>query len=276
MDARLQRRIQRYGWDRAAHDYERAWRDQLEPAQTRMLALAGIRPGDQVLDVACGTGLVTFRAAEMTGPKGRVVGVDISDEMIERARRRAAELNTANVSFQRSDAEKLPLEDESFDVVLCALGLMYVPDPTLAVAEMHRTLKPGGIAAAAVWGRRENCGWAAIFSIVDLRVKSEVCPLFFQLGTGASLRGTFERAGLEPAAMERMNTLLRYGSSEEALAAAFAGGPVALAYSRFDPATRDEAHADYLESISGFRDVDGGYAIPGEFVAVAGRKTPLR
>ncbi len=241
-----------------------------------MLALAGIRPGDQVLDVACGTGLVTFRAAEMTGPKGRVVGVDISDEMIERARRRAAELNTANVSFQRSDAEKLPLEDESFDVVLSALGLMYVPDPTLAVAEMHRTLKPGGIAAAVVWGRRENCGWAAIFSIVDLRVKSEVCPLFFQLGTGASLRGTFERAGLEPAAMERMNTLLRYGSSEEALAAAFAGGPVALAYSRFDPATRDEAHADYLESISGFRDVDGGYAIPGEFVAVAGRKTPLR
>ncbi|HEY5953697.1 MAG TPA: methyltransferase domain-containing protein [Terrimicrobiaceae bacterium] len=276
MDARLQRRIQRYGWDRAAHDYERAWRDQLEPAQTRMLALAGIRPGDQVLDVACGTGLVTFRAAEMTGPKGRVVGVDISDEMIERARRRAAELNTANVSFQRSDAEKLPLEDESFDVVLSALGLMYVPDPTLAVAEMHRTLKPGGIAAAVVWGRRENCGWAAIFSIVDLRVKSEVCPLFFQLGTGASLRGTFERAGLEPAAMERMNTLLRYGSSEEALAAAFAGGPVALAYSRFDPATRDEAHADYLESISGFRDVAGGYAIPGEFVAVAGRKTPLR
>ena len=76
--------------------------------------------------------------------------------------------------------------------------------------------------------------------------------------------------------MERMNTILRYGSSEEALAAAFAGGPVALAYSRFDPATRDEAHADYLESISGFRDVDGRYAIPGEFVAVSGRKTPLR
>ena len=276
MDAKLQRRIQRYGWDRAAHDYERAWRDQLEPAQTRMLALAGIRPGDHVLDIACGTGLVTFRAAEMTGPKGRLVGVDISNEMVERARRRAAELNTANVSFERSDAEDLPIEDDSFDVVLSALGLMYVPDPTLAVAEMHRTLKPGGTAAAAVWGRRENCGWAAIFSIVDLRVKTEVCPLFFQLGTGESLKGTLERAGFEPMAMERMNTILRYSSSEEALAAAFVGGPVALAYSRFDPATRDEAHAEYLESISGFRDADGRYAIPGEFVAVSGKKKPLR
>jgi hypothetical protein len=85
--------------------------------------------------------------------------------------------------------------------------------------------------------RRENCGWAAIFSMVDVRVKTEVCPLFFQLGTGESLKRTFERAGLEPIAMERINTILRYVSAEEALVAAFSGGPVALAYSRFDATT---------------------------------------
>ncbi|HEY5704188.1 MAG TPA: methyltransferase domain-containing protein [Terrimicrobiaceae bacterium] len=272
MDAKLQRRIQRYGWDRAAADYERAWKDQLEPAQTRMLALAAIRSGDHVLDIACGTGLVTFRAAEMTGPKGHVVGVDISSEMVERSAQRAAELNVSNVSFERSDAENLPMEDDRFDVVLSALGLMYVPDPARAIAEMHRTLKPRGTAAAAVWGRRESCGWAGIFPIVDLRVRTEVCPLFFQLGTGESLRRAFERAGIESAVMERINTTLRYGSAEEALSAAFAGGPVALAYSRFDVKTREEAHAEYLESISEFRSSDGRYEIPGEFVAVSGKK----
>jgi ubiquinone/menaquinone biosynthesis C-methylase UbiE len=273
MDAKLQLRIQRYGWDRAADHYELAWKHQLEPAQTRMLALAAIRPGDHVLDIACGTGLVTFRAAEMTGPTGRVVGLDISGEMVERAKRRAAELDFENVLFKRSGAEDLSVENESFDVALSALGFMYVPDPALALTEMYRALKGDGTAAAAVWGQRERCGWAGIFPIVDARVKTEVCPLFFQLGTGDSLTRTFERAGFERIVSERLGTILRYDSAAEALEAAFAGGPVALAYSRFDPTTREEAHAEYLESISAFRDADGRYEIPGEFVVVCGRKS---
>ena len=272
MDAKLQRRIQRYGWDRAADHYELAWKDQLEPAQTRMLALAGIRPGDHVLDIACGTGLVTFRAAEMAGSTGRVVGLDISGEMVGRARQRATEFNLANVSFERAGAEDLPMEDDSFDVALSALGLMYVPDPAVAVAQMRRILRKGGTVAAAVWGQREHCGWAGIFPIVDARVKTEVCPLFFGLGTGDSLRRTFESVGFERIASERISTILRYESGREALEAAFAGGPVALAYSRFDPTTREEAHAEYLESISGFRDAGGRYEIPGEFVVVSGMK----
>lgn len=274
MDAKLQRRIQRYGWDRAADDYERCWKDQLEPAQTRMLALAQICPGHHVLDIACGTGLVTFRAARMAGSTGRVIGVDISGEMVERAKQRAAELAIANVSFERAGAEDLPLEDDSFDVVISALGLMYVPDPALAIAEMHRTLKAGGTAAAAVWGQREKCGWSAIFSIVDLRVKTEVCPLFFQLGTGDSLKKSFARAGFADIKMERIDTILHYDSPDEALAAAFAAGPVALAYSRFDAAMRDEVHVEYLESISGFRNAAACYDIPGEFVAVSGKRKP--
>lgn len=272
MEAKLQRRIQRYGWDRAVSAYERAWKSQLEPAQNRMLALAAIRPGDRVLDVACGTGLVTFRAAEIVGSTGQVTGVDISGQMIESARQRAAELGFSHVAFERSSAEELPFERATFDVALCALGLMYVPDPALAAAQMHRILKPGGSAAAAVWGRRDRCGWAAIFSIVDARVQTEVCPLFFQLGTGESLVTMLRRTGFEEIQSERIDTVLHYNSPEEALSAAFAGGPVALAYSHFDAATRDQVHAEYLESISSFRNASGGYEIPGEFVATSGRK----
>jgi ubiquinone/menaquinone biosynthesis C-methylase UbiE len=272
MEGKLQRRIQRYGWDRAVSDYERAWRSQLEPAQTRMLKLVAIQPGDRVLDVACGTGLVTFRVAEAVGANGHVVGIDISGEMVENARRRAAECRIANVSFERAGAEELPTEDNAFDVALCAVGLMYVPEPLLAIAEMHRAIIPGGAVAAVVWGRRDHCGWSAIFEIVDARVKTEVCPLFFQLGTGESLKTIFQRAGLEDIRMERIETLLLYDSPADALAAAFVGGPVALAYSRFDEETRNQVHAEYLNSISDFRRADGGYEIPGEFVAVAGRK----
>ena len=81
MDARLQRRIQRYGWDKAAAYYEQSWQRQLAPAQTTMMALASIEPGERVVDVACGTGLVTFAAADAVGPAGMVVGADISEHM---------------------------------------------------------------------------------------------------------------------------------------------------------------------------------------------------
>ena len=89
MDPRLQRRVQRYGWDRAVAAYEQGWRAQLEPAHSLMLDMVALQPGERVLDVACGTGLVSFRMAEAVGAQGAVVGTDISGEMVETARRSA-------------------------------------------------------------------------------------------------------------------------------------------------------------------------------------------
>ncbi len=271
MEAKLQRRIQRYGWDKAAELYEGYWRAQLEPAQTRMLELAALRPGERVLDVACGSGLVTFRAAEAVGGQGHVVGTDISGDMVELSRRNAAERGVTNASFERMDAEQLELPDESFDAALCGLGLMYVPDPQRALEEQRRVLKPGGRAAAAVWGERGKCGWAEIFPITDARVKSEVCPMFFQMGTKNVLEQTFLMAGFSDVRCERIETTLHYESGDEACGAAFAGGPVALAYSKFDDRTRDEAHAEYLASIEPYRSGDA-YGVPGEFVVAVGWK----
>jgi ubiquinone/menaquinone biosynthesis C-methylase UbiE len=270
MDPRLQRRVQRYGWDRAVVAYEAGWRDQLEPAHSLMLGMAALRPGERVLDVACGTGLVSFRAAETVGRAGTVVGTDISGEMVETARRGAALRDLANARFERADAEALPFTEAIFDVAVCALGLMYVPDPVRALCEMRRLLRPGGRAAAAVWGARRNCGWAEIFPITDARVASDVCPMFFHLGTGDTLERAFEAAGFADVRSERVSTTLRYASPEDALAAVFRGGPVALAYSRFDEATRQAVHAEYLDSIAAYQTGDG-YAVPGEFVVAAAR-----
>jgi ubiquinone/menaquinone biosynthesis C-methylase UbiE len=269
VDAKLQRRIQRYGWDRAAHCYERFWASQIAPAQAVLVRLAALRPGERVLDIACGTGLVTWAAAEAVGPRGRVVGTDISDAMIAAARQETIRRGLSTVAFERSDAERLLLPPASVDVALDSLGLMYVADPLGAVREMARVLVPGGRAVAAVWGARSRCGWAEIFPIVDRRVRSEVCPLFFRLGTGDTLRATFEAAGLVDVTVERVSTVMTYASADEACGAAFAGGPVALAHSRFDDRTRSEAHAEYVASIEPYRR-GSSYEIPGEFAIARG------
>jgi ubiquinone/menaquinone biosynthesis C-methylase UbiE len=270
MDPRLQRRVQRYGWDRAVAAYEEGWRAQLEPAHSLMLDMAALQPGERVLDVACGTGLVSFRVAEAVGARGAVVGTDISGEMVEAARRSAAERDVDNASFERSDAEALPFADATFDAAVCGLGLMYVSDPVKALCEMRRLLRPGGRAAAAVWGARRNCGWAEIFPITDAHVASEVCPMFFHLGTKDMLARTFEAAGFTDIRSQRLVTTLHYATPDDALGAVFRGGPVALAYSRFDDATRRAVHAEYLDSIAAFR-AGGGYQVPGEFVVAAAR-----
>ena len=268
MDARVQRRVQRYGWDLAASDYERLWQAQLGPAQADMLARVALRDGERVVDVACGTGLVSFAAAEAVGAGGRVLGIDISAAMVDAAEHRADVLGMRHATFARMDAEALALGDAAFDVGLCGLGLMYAPDPAQAVRELRRVVRPGGRIALAVWGERSRCGWAAVFPIVGAEVASDVCPLFFNLGVGDALARLCSDAGLANVDSRRMATTLLYADGNDACDAAFVGGPVALAWSRFDAATRACARARYLAAIASWRQADGSYRLPGEFVVV--------
>lgn len=275
MDAKLQRRIQRYGWDLASADYEPLWRTHLAPAHQALLDFAALRPGERVLDVACGTGLITFAAARAVAPGGWALGVDISGEMLAGAAARVRARRGADVEFMRMDAEALDLPDETFDVALCALGLMYLPDPGRALAEMRRVLRPGGRLVAAIWGRRADCGWAAAFPIVDAEVASEVCPLFFALGEGEALADLCAAAGFAVTGTTRLATTLVHASGQEACDAAFVGGPMALAWSRFDAETRIRACQLYLDAVAAWRRLDGGYDIPGEFVVVSARATEI-
>lgn len=263
----MQRRVQRYGWDLAADDYEALWQDQLAPVQSALLRRAAPAIGESILDVACGTGLVTVAAARAAGPAGRVVGVDISGQMVDSAGRRARDRGLAQVEFARMDAESLTFADGSFDLALCSLGLMYMPEPERALREMRRVLRPGGRLAIAVWGDRSRCGWASLFEIVQAEVASEVCPLFFRLGTPVAVERACREAGFDAVEPQVLSTTLSYVDADQACRAAFIGGPVALGWSRFDSSTRARVSAAYTDSISMFR-AGRGYEVPAEFVVL--------
>jgi SAM-dependent methyltransferase len=263
MDARLQTRVQRYGWDLAADEYEHLWGAQLAGVQQGLVVAAALAPGERVLDLACGTGCVTALVAAAVGAQGSVLGVDLSQRMVDAAQRAAL----PNTVFARMDAQLLALPDASFDVVLCSLGLMYLPDPAQALREACRVLRPGGRLVLSVWGERLRCGWAPLFEIVDAEVSSEVCPLFFSLGQRGALGGLCSGLGLLQVHEHRLATSLHYADGTQACGAAFAGGPVALAWSRFSAAMRQRVQRRYLDELEPWRD-GPGYQVPAEFVIV--------
>lgn len=269
MDAKLQIRVQRYGWDAASELYEEGWRGPLAPAQRTLLEVAAIKPGERVIEAACGSGMVTKELAVAVGASGEVLATDLSQNMVDLTALTCAETGYGWVRTARRSADDLD-EEGGFDAAVCALGLMYVPDPGKAVGSMARATTPGGRVVGTVWGERRNCGWAEIFPIVDRRVVSEVCPLFFGSGAPGSLKRDFERAGLRKTEEVRQREVLAFADERALLSAMLLGGPVALAVKRFTPETMDEVSAEFLESVKDCRSADGSFRIPGEFVTVIG------
>ena len=111
------------------------------------MKFANVRAGQNVLDVGCGTGVVAITAARIGA---RVLGVDLTPELLKRARDNA-QLANVEIDFREGDAEALPFDDAAFDVVLSQFGHMFAPRPNVAIAEMLRVLKPGGTIAFATW-----------------------------------------------------------------------------------------------------------------------------
>jgi ubiquinone/menaquinone biosynthesis C-methylase UbiE len=133
-----------------------------------LVAAAQVQPGDHVLDVACGTGVVARRAAERVGETGRVVGLDVNAAMLGVARASAV---GAAIEWCEASAVLMPLPDTSFDVVLCQHGLQQFQDRPAALAEMHRVLRPAGRLAASVWASLERSpGYGALVAALERHV----------------------------------------------------------------------------------------------------------
>ena len=133
--------------------------DQEAPEQDEALfAAAGLRPGERVLDVGCGTGHSTRRAARAVAP-GEVLGVDLSEPLLELARATSDEEKLGNVAYERADATVYPFPLDHYDVLLSRFGVMFFADPPATFAHLAGALRPGGRLAALVWQPRALNPW---------------------------------------------------------------------------------------------------------------------
>jgi ubiquinone/menaquinone biosynthesis C-methylase UbiE len=174
-------------------------------------AEAGVRKGDRVLDVACGTGALTLAAARIAGPEGSVVGLDANPEMLEVARRKRAAIDWID-----GRAESLPFDSDSFDAVVSQFGFMFFEDRPKSLAEMMRVLKPEGRLAVAVCDAVENSpGYGAFARLLDRLFGQEVGDAFrapFSLGDAERLRGICREAGVPDAEVVRRDGKVRFAS----------------------------------------------------------------
>lgn len=166
-----------------------------EPVSRKLLRAAALRPGERVLDVGCGTGIVARLAAEAVGPAGSVVGLDVEPGMLAVARSAAGE---AAIEWIEANAESIPLADENLDVVLCQMSLQFVPDRPRAVEEMRRVLVPGGRLVLTVPGPA-----SAFFTALSEGLARHVGPMasafverVFSLHDVDELTSLLEDAGL--------------------------------------------------------------------------------
>jgi SAM-dependent methyltransferase len=124
-----------------------------DPVTRAVLAKAGLEPGETVADIGCGSGSSTLLAAEGTGMNGAVQGIDISQTLLDLARKRASDRNVGNVTFMHADAAVHPFSPEHFDAMISRFGVMFFDDPVSAFANMTKALKPGGRMVFAAWGQ---------------------------------------------------------------------------------------------------------------------------
>ncbi len=178
-----------------------------------LLAAADVQPGDRVLDVACGTGVLAREARGIVGPNGSVVGFDINDGMLA-----VAAMKSPNIAWKTGAAESLPFEAASFDRVVSQFGLMFFQDQVKAISEMLRVVRPGRKIGVAVWASLDDTpGYAAVAeTLAELfgpRVaKSIEAP--HSLGDTNALKSLFVDAGAEGFTVQTVAGKARFPSIE--------------------------------------------------------------
>jgi SAM-dependent methyltransferase len=223
-----------------------------------LVEAAGVAPGQAVLDVACGTGVVARTAADRLGGRGRVVGLDLNQGMLTVAGRLRPD-----IEWRLGDAGDLPFEAGSFDVVVCQAALMFFPNRAGALREMGRVATPAGTVAVQVWDRLEaQEGFGAMYTAFADHVgpaASQLENAYWALGDLDLVRSLFEAAGLEVRATRTRTGTVRFPSAAAAVTTELEATPLA---SRVDEDTHRSILEAGIAAMAPFAVDGGGVELP--------------
>ncbi len=253
---------QRRDWNRVAGGWEkwdRFFDEQMAFLNHRLVADARLRTGLRVLDLGSGTGYPALLAAQTVGPTGSVTGLDLAEQMLDVARRKASSLKLGNVTFRTGDVTKLPFEAASFDAITSRFCLMFLPDIPKAAAEIARVLKPGGWLAAAVWSAPDKnpsigLSMEAIKKVVELPPPDPTAPGIFRLAKPGELAGMLQQAGVTDVAEQEFLAEWSYASAEEYYASLMdIAAPVQNLMAKLSADQQQRAKQLILEAASRYR-----------------------
>ncbi len=220
-----------------------------------LVELVHPRPGERVVDVACGTGIVARIVAARVGPTGAVVGVDLNPGMLSVARSAVStdSQSSAPLQWQEANADKLPFPDESFDIVYCQLGLQFFADRAGALREMRRVLGAEGRLALMVWrGIHESPGFAALAESLERHISQAAAAIMrapFGLSNADQLADLVRAAGFQDVAIQQRLGTVRFPSVEMFVLSYVAGSPLAGPVSQANDAAHGALTTDVRNAL---------------------------
>jgi ubiquinone/menaquinone biosynthesis C-methylase UbiE len=235
---------------------------------------ADLHSGDRVLDVACGTGIVSRYAYKSLGESIHITGVDVNEVVLNKARELCPP-NVIPIEWKQANVEALPFLDGKFDLALCQQGLQYFPDHNLALTEIHRVLTPKGRVVFSVWRPLEYFPfYLALHGALEQYVSTKAASMLaaaFTLGDSTLLRGLFESAGFKHIDICLTIKQMRYSPLEDFLIGSFVASPFANDILELKESTREEMFRKIHTSILDYVD-DHGLAAPMECYVVSAKK----
>ena len=271
---------QRQDWNRVAGGWEkwdRFFDEQMAFLNHRLVADARLRAGMRVLDLGSGTGYPALLGAQTVGSNGSVIGIDLADQMLAAARRKATALGLSHITFRTGDVTALPFEANSFDAVTSRFCLMFLPEIQKAAAEILRVLRPGAWLAAAVWSAPDKNSYlmipiTVIKQFLDLPQPDPTAPGIFRLAKPGDLAGMLQQAGLTNLSEEEFVADVNFRSGEEYYASVMdIAAPIQNLFTKLSDEQKADARGRIITSANQYRRTDG-IALPIAVRMVVGRK----